>query len=211
MIIKVCGMTEGENIRQTESAGAEWIGFIFYPPSPRFASRMPDYLPEHARRVGVFVDTPTKDITEIARNWGLDLVQLHGKEPPAQCRELQEEGLEVIKAFSVRDRATLDDTAAYEDVCSYFLFDTPCTGYGGSGRSFNWNLTEHYQGCIPFLLGGGITPGSLGELAAFSHPQWAGIDLNSGFERVPGIKNPQAIARFVRMLGTLHKTTGHSD
>ena len=176
-------MTEGENIRQTESAGAEWIGFIFYPPSPRFASRMPDYLPEHARRVGVFVDTPTKDITEIARKWGLDLVQLHGKEPPAQCRELQEEGLEVIKAFSIRDRAT----------------------------SFNWNLTEHYQSRIPFLLGGGITPGSLGELAAFSHPQWAGIDLNSGFERVPGIKNPQAIAQFVRMLGTLHRTTGHSD
>ena len=200
MIIKVCGMTESKNIRQVEMTGAEWMGFIFYPPSPRYAGYVPDYLPERTRRVGVFVDASTEKIMETVGQWGLHLVQLHGNEQPAQCRTLRENGVEVIKAFSVKDSETLESSLAYEGTCDYFLFDTPCTGRGGSGRSFNWNILKAYQGHTPFLLSGGLNPKSLGTLARFTHPLWVGIDLNSGFEVRPGIKDPQTLAQFIHLV-----------
>lgn len=200
MIVKVCGMTEAENIRQTERAGAGWIGFIFYPRSPRYVRRMPDYLPEHARRVGVFVNAPTETISDTARQWGLHLVQLHGKESPAQCLKLRKTGLGVIKAFSIADEQSFDTLPDYEETCDFFLFDTPCAAYGGSGRSFDWSLLAAYHGHTPFLLSGGLNPSSAEALAAFSHPQWAGIDLNSGFELAPGIKDTEKLAAFLKQI-----------
>lgn len=202
MIIKVCGMTEGKNIRQVETAGAEWMGFVFYPPSPRYARHIPDYLPERARRVGVFVDASTESIMETVRQWGLHLVQLHGQEMPAQCLEIRKKGTKVIKAFSVRNRETLETLSEYGETCDFFLFDTPCESHGGSGRRFDWTLLNAYQGHTPFLLGGGLNPESVGPLTRLSHPQWAGIDLNSGFELSPGIKDAEAVAGFIRDLRT---------
>lgn len=200
MIVKVCGMTDGENIRLVERAGADWMGFIFYPASPRFAERMPGYLPEHAGRVGVFVNASTDEIRKTAGIWSLNMVQLHGNESPGQCLDLRRSGLKVIKAFAVKSPEGMEATAAYEDCCDYFLFDTPCTGYGGSGKAFDWSLLESYKGTIPFLLSGGLTLQSIGALSEFFHPRWVGVDLNSGFESAPGIKDAEAIARFVQRM-----------
>lgn len=190
-------MTDGKNIRQVEKADVQWMGFIFYPPSPRYIRQKPDYLPETAGRVGVFVNAATEDILRTAREWGLQLIQLHGKEEPEQCGELRKKGLKVIKAFAVKAPETLHDIHRYEGCCDFFLFDTPCTGYGGSGQAFDWRLLETYRGGTPFLLSGGLNPESVRALSGFAHPQWAGIDLNSGFELSPGIKNAEALTKFI--------------
>lgn len=200
MIIKVCGMREPENIRAVEQTGADWMGFICYPRSPRFISQRPDYLPQHARRIGVFVNTCYEEIIRRANELKLQGIQLHGSETPELCQRIRSSGLSVIKAFAIKKAGELTGTEAYTDCCDYFLFDTPCPGYGGSGRSFDWQLLSNYQGSVPFLLSGGICPESLPALLRFRHPQWAGIDLNSGFETAPAIKNNTALSTFIHQL-----------
>lgn len=196
MIIKVCGMREAENIRQVEDLGIDLMGFIFYGPSPRCVGSVPEALPEKCRRVGVFVNQPLSFVSEMARLWGLHFVQLHGDESPKVCGELKAMGLGVIKAFSVRDAKTLVATKPYEQICDYFLFDTPCATGGGSGRSFDWDLLQAYDGQTPFLLSGGISPASISALKRFSHPRWEGVDLNSGFETAPGMKDVDLLSKF---------------
>lgn len=88
-------------------------------------------------------------------------------------------------------------TESYAACCDYFLFDTPCNGYGGSGKSFDWEMLTHYHGETPFLLSGGLKPESLDALLKFSHSSWAGIDLNSGFEQAPGLKDAAALSDFI--------------
>ena len=200
MIVKVCGMTQGENIRAVEALGADWLGFIFYGPSPRCLCQMPTYLPTRARRVGVFVHESQETILRLARLYALDYIQLHGDESPDYCHTLQQQGQQLIKAFSLSVPADLDQTHSYEGLCSYFLFDTRCPGRGGSGQSFDWSLLQYYNGQTPFLLSGGLHPDSASELQAFHHPQWAGIDLNSRFEVAPGVKDPERISALLMQL-----------
>lgn len=200
MIVKVCGMREAENIRAVEQAGADWMGFIFFPRSARYVANRPTYLPARCKRVGVFVDESTRLILQKAKAFGLHYIQLHGKETPEQCRELKAEGLGVIKVCSISGESDLPHAACYEQACDYLLFDTACPGYGGSGKSFNWNVLHAYHGNTPFLLSGGINPGSLDELARFRHPRWAGIDLNSGFETAPACKDAASIHTFIKQI-----------
>lgn len=197
MIVKVCGMRDADNIRQVEQCGADWMGFIFFARSPRFVADEPEYLPPAQKRVGVFVNASYEEITDRVETFALDAVQLHGKETPELCSRLHADGLTVVKAFSLRSADDVTATDAYEGVCDYFLFDTPTAAYGGSGRRFDWALLQSYCGATPFLLSGGLSPDSLGDLATFSHPQWAGIDLNSGFETQPALKNPQTLKLFI--------------
>ena len=197
MIVKVCGMRDAENIRQVERTGADWIGFIDYERSPRYLAGIPAYLPTSVQRVGVFVQAPWVRIQDRIARWKLDIVQLHGKESPDFCRQLRQTGVKVIKAFSLRCPEDLQVTDDYADCCDYFLFDTPCEGYGGAGKAFDWELLAHYRGTLPFLLSGGLNPGSLEALSAFHHPRWVGIDLNSGFERAPGMKEVDSLATFI--------------
>ena len=136
MIFKVCGMRDPENIRRIDLSGADWMGFVFYPPSPRRVERLPAFMPEYARRVGVFVDEPVENIQVRAKEFGLDYLQLHGSESPDDCLRLQNRGLRVIKAFRIGTAGDLEATAAYEAACSYFLFDTKTPAYGGSGKTF---------------------------------------------------------------------------
>lgn len=204
MIVKVCGMREADNIRAVEQLGIRWMGFVFYPPSPRYVGRRPDYLPEKAQRIGVFVNDTPENILRRTAEFRLNAVQLHGRETPAYCRTLlgmfRETGREtaLIKAFSIAKAEDLEQVSAYESCCRYFLFDTPCFGYGGSGRVFDWNLLSAYQGKTPFLLSGGISVRQLPALKRFSHPQWAGIDLNSGFETRPAYKDIPLLQQFIQ-------------
>ena len=197
MIVKVCGMRDADNIRQVEECGADWMGFIFFSRSPRFVAEVPHYLPSKQKRVGVFVNASYDEIKARVEAFGLDAVQLHGAEKADLCMRLRNDGLTVVKAFSLRSAADVQQTDGYIGACDYFLFDTPTAAYGGSGRMFDWTLLQAYKGPTPFLLSGGLTPDSLEALVAFSHSQWAGIDLNSGFETQPALKNPQALKSFI--------------
>lgn len=204
-IIKVCGMTQGDNIRAVEELGVDWIGFIFFSRSPRCVVQKPSMMPQQAKRVGVFVNASIAEIRLRIQEYGLHYVQLHGDESPAFCTEVQALGIGVIKAFSVGEAGDLEATLAYEGCCDYYLFDTKSTHLrGGSGAMFDWQLLTTYRGATPFLLSGGIGPESLDALRGFKHPLWAGIDLNSRFESAPGVKALPLLAPFIHEFKKQH-------
>ena len=206
MITKVCGLCQAENIQAVAKTGIQWTGFIFYTPSPRCllrdpaeAERVRQLITADAfrpKRVGVFVNASQEEIMEVAQQYRLDYLQLHGHESPDFCYALQKRGYALIKAFSIATAEDLAHTADYAGRVDYFLFDTKCAGYGGSGQRFDWSLLQDYQGETPFLLSGGIRPEMAADLQRFHHPRWAGIDLNSGFESAPGVKQAETLRNF---------------
>ena len=209
MIIKVCGMREGDNIRALEKLDIDWMGFIFYAGSPRYVPDEDELLYAIQScskiKVGVFVNEKQEEIIRKIAKYQLDYVQLHGDETPDFCSKLKEEGYAVIKAFSISSEADLSQTLAYEPFADYFLFDTKGSGYGGTGKRFDWTVLEAYRGNVPFLLSGGIGPEHVYELQAFQHPLMVGIDLNSRFEVSPALKNLVDIERFsvhIRLIQT---------
>lgn len=198
MMVKVCGMRDPENIRAVEALGVDLMGFIFYPPSPRFVGdKAPSYLPG-CTRVGVFVNEPEDAVLRRCEEFGISTVQLHGKETPEYCTGLRSMGYKVIKAFSVSGKEDIEKAASYEGCCDMFLFDTKCSSVGGSGVSFDWSVLQSYEGNTPFLLSGGIGPES--ELDSFKHPMLAGYDLNSRFETAPGMKDEDKLKEFIGKL-----------
>lgn len=200
LLCKVCGMTQGDNIRAVEQLGVDLMGFIFYSPSPRFVDALPNYLPLRAARVGVFVDQPKEEVLMYADRFGLQAIQLHGHESPDYCRSLRERGLHIIKAFPIATADDLPATAAYEGLCDYYLFDTKALLPGGSGQTFDWSVLESYRGRTPFLLSGGIRPEHASAVRLLQHPLLAGIDLNSRFESAPGVKDVQLLRKFLEEL-----------
>lgn len=199
MIRKVCGMREAENIREVEALGIDWMGFIFWANSARNVSLKPDYLPSRCKRVGVFVNAPMPFIREKARDFGLDILQLHGGEDEDFIRQLRSElsSLTLVKALNVARREDLEQSKRYEGFCDYFLFDTKAEKVGGNGKSFDWDILNGYKGATPFLLSGGIGPDDKERLKAFRHPKMAGIDLNSRFEIRPAVKDIHLLKSFL--------------
>ncbi|MGL5979518.1 MAG: phosphoribosylanthranilate isomerase [Phocaeicola sp.] len=197
MKIKVCGMREPENIAAVEALGIDWMGFIFYPRSPRYVATPPTYLPNNCKRVGVFVNESLEVIEQCIQLFGLQTVQLHGTESPEICQAVRQKGVEVFKALSVKNEEDVARSTFYIGSCDYLLFDTPCTKYGGSGRTFSWSLLDLYQGETPFLLSGGIGLEQVEALKQFHHPAWRGVDLNSRFESAPGIKEVEQLQEFL--------------
>jgi phosphoribosylanthranilate isomerase len=199
-LVKVCGMREATNIREVEQAGADWIGFIFYPESPRFVHEVPDYLPRKSKRVGVFVNAPKEKISETISLFGLDLVQLHGNESPEFCENIRRSGVKVIKSFRVGDEFKEEEVEPYHGKCDYFLFDTQTSLYGGSGEKFNWETLLNYRGNTFFFLSGGITPGDAEALKTFSYPKCIGVDINSKFEISPAVKDAKLVKQFIKVI-----------
>ena len=199
MIRKVCGMREAGNIREVEALGIDWMGFIFWAHSARNVSLKPDYLPSRCKRVGVFVNAPMAFIREKVREFGLDILQLHGREDADFIRQLRTElpSLSVVKALNVAREEDLEQSKRYEGLCDYFLFDTKAEKVGGNGKSFDWEILHSYKGNTPFLLSGGIGPDDKERLRAFHHPQMAGIDLNSRFEISPAVKDIHLLKSFL--------------
>ena len=200
MIVKVCGMREAENIRAVEALGVDWMGFIFWEHSSRNVCQRPAYLPEKAKRVGVFVDAPLDVVCRHVESFGLDVVQLHGSESPTFLHDLRTVlagAVLIVKAFSIATRDDLLQTSLYEGLADFFLFDTKAQLVGGNGRKFDWSVLAHYDGSTPFLLSGGIGPDDASRLSAFSHPRLAGIDLNSRFEAAPAQKNVELLKQFL--------------
>ena len=212
MIIKVCGMREPENVRQVAGLNIHWIGFIFYNKSPRSVDKGQLTVNNFncplsivhcpLKRVGVFVNATVEQMLEAVINYKLDYLQLHGNETPELCYSLQKRGISLIKAFSIETKEDLKKVSDYEGRVDFFLFDTKCAGYGGSGKSFDWSVLANYTGDTPFILSGGINPDSVAAIKSFTHPQLAGIDLNSGFEIEPGLKDIDKLNTFIQKLNT---------
>lgn len=202
MIIKVCGMRDTENIRQVAALGVDWMGFIFYPGSPRAVGGQTETIGGDlpVKKTGVFVNTPVEEILRIAERYRLNMLQLHGNETPAECSRLQANGYQVIKAFRVSSEKSFEEVNRYAGNADYFLFDTPCKNYGGSGLRFDWSLLAAYRGETPFLLSGGIGTEHAEEIRRFRHPRFAGIDLNSRFEVSPGRKDVEKLSAFIRLI-----------
>ncbi len=199
LIIKVCGMRDADNIHKVEALGIDLMGFIFWPKSSRYVSRHIDYLPTLCKRVGVFVDQDIDEVRRIADEYALDYIQLHGHETPDYCCQLQ--GYRIIKAISIGSRDDMAKCNDYANCTDYFLFDTKCPTVGGSGAKFDWDVLTAYDGDVPFLLSGGIGPEDAEILASHPSPltskKCVGIDLNSRFETVPGIKDVAALRLFI--------------
>lgn len=199
MIVKVCGMRDSENIRAIEQTKADLMGFIFHPKSPRFVASLPEYMPKKQKRVGVFVNASLEQILAKAQKFSLEYIQLHGDEPPAFCSELKNRGLKVIRAQRIANADDIIRAESY-NMADLMIFDTKTELYGGSGKKFNWQLLENYKGCVPFLLSGGIRSDTFEEIKAFFHPQFAGIDLNSGFEISPALKDVGKLNNFIEKI-----------
>lgn len=198
-------MRDAENISAVVAVAPDFIGFIFYPKSPRFIGDEPvpeifSAVPASIKKVGVFVNELPETIIQVCGNWKLDAVQLHGQETPEVCRQIKQSGLMVFKAFSVDETINPGQFLPYAGVCDYFLFDTKGQLPGGTGQKFDWQMLDDYQLNVPFFLSGGIRPDDVEQIKKFSHPQLAGVDLNSGFEDKPGLKNIKKLYEFITKL-----------
>ena len=193
MFVKVCGITTPQQAHEISQL-VDYVGFIFHPGSPRFVSQ--SYPSMKAKKVGVFVNVPLQELIQTALLEKLDSVQLHGSESPEYCAAMKEQ-VQVIKSFGVDADFDFDQLKAYEPYVDYFLFDTKTPKHGGSGKQFDWRLLKQYQGANPFILSGGLRPESLPQIQEVNHPKLTGIDLNSGFETQPGIKNLLLLKQFL--------------
>lgn len=206
LLVKVCGMREAASLAAVSGLEPDFLGFIFAPASPRYAGNAltPDLvqgLPDRIQRVGVFVNEPTETVLATTRRFGLGVAQLHGQETPAQCAALQATGLRVIKAFGVGEAFDFSVLVPYVPHCDYFLFDTQGPAPGGNGRVFDWRVLENYALPVPYLLAGGLRPEHGPVVQALRLPGLAGVDLNSGMETAPGVKDPARVATFLDGLG----------
>ncbi len=194
---KVCGLREPGNILQVAATTPDWLGFIFYPKSPRYVGddfQMPT-LPVSPLKVGVFVNDSYERITAHVARHHLQGIQLHGDETAEDCARLQAPGRLLIKAVGVADSEDLTSLERFRSVVDLFLFDTKTSKRGGSGQTFNWDILKDYRLNIPFLLSGGLTIHNLEEALAMEHPYMTGVDLNSGLEVSPGYKDIEKVKR----------------
>ncbi|MFB9845375.1 phosphoribosylanthranilate isomerase [Mucilaginibacter ginsenosidivorans] len=203
MRIKVCGLKHAENIGAVAALGPDYVGFICYAPSPRYASGLQDEilaaLPEGIYKTAVFVNEDEEIITKLIDNYNFDAVQLHGNESPEFC-ELFRDKATVIKAFGIDEDFDFDRLVGYAGKVDYFLFDTKTPKHGGSGQSFDWRLLNGYKLNVPFFLSGGLSLDNLGEVKAIDHPQFFGVDLNSKFELEPGLKDIDKLKKAFEIL-----------
>lgn len=185
-------MREATNILDIGNMQPDFMGFIFYNKSPRFVGAdfaMPGLLDKNVKRVGVFVNTDVSDIISTIGKHKLDMVQLHGDESTELCQKVKSQA-EVIKVFSIDDTFNFNVVKPYEAVVDYFLFDTKGPQRGGNGVAFDWRALRNYKGDVPFFLSGGINSNNAAFINEINHPRLFAIDVNSGIEIRPGLKDP---------------------
>lgn len=207
MNIKVCGITQLKQLQQLDGLNIEFAGLIFVKDSPRYVG---DKLDKDAiknadfdlKKVGVFKNPDMIDVLDAIDEYGLDVVQLHGDETPEMCEDLSSE-VEVIKAFSIdADTKDIDALVAdYDAVCDYYLFDTKADGEsGGTGKQFDWKVLSKAKIEKPFFLSGGISVDDTDKVKRFKHPDYYGVDINSKFEKEPGVKDMAQVLLFKKGL-----------
>lgn len=200
--VKICGITNAEDARFAASAGADALGFIFFKGSPRFitidaAAEITGELPPFVAKVGVFVDEALETVNEIGTRLGLTAVQLHGNESAEYCSSVR---LPVIKAFRVKDESSLRDLGKFR--AAAFLLDSFVPGQlGGTGAKFNWDLAVQAKKLgTSVILAGGLTPENIAEAVKMVQPY--AVDVSSGVEKKPGLKDPQKVADFIQSAKT---------
>jgi len=193
--VKICGITRVEDALAALRLGADALGFNFWPASRRYlppsaARAILARLPPFATTVGVFVNQPEEEIRAITAASGVQVLQLHGDEPPALCARLP---WPVVKAIPVDQVRALSGLLSYE--VSAFLLDTPSRGFGGSGVPFDWSLAEGVSEVAPVILAGGLDPDNVAEAIRAVRPY--AVDVASGVESSPGVKDVAKMARFI--------------
>jgi phosphoribosylanthranilate isomerase len=209
--VKICGMREPENILEVAELKPDLMGFIFYQYSSRFIDKILDHeiiakLPPQIRKAGVFVNADFEEITGTIRKYSLDIVQLHGNERPELCSRLRETGIQVIKAFNIKESTGFKLCSEFIPWTDYFLFDALTSDYGGSGNKFDWEILGKYDLGHPFFLSGGINPGDVNNILEITNRAFYGIDLNSRFEVKPGLKNIETLRKFISDIRLNHKS-----
>ncbi len=212
MKIKVCGITDLEQLKELNELEIDYTGMIFYPASQRsvinsFSGKEARELNLAVPKVGVFVNDPLEEVFRQVSEYGLDMVQLHGDETAVYCNQVSDH-VKLIKAFRVGETQTEIDRMVkeFEEVCDYYLFDKGSMGiYGGTGKKFDWNVLKDTEINKPFFLSGGIEYEDLEALENFHHPYFYGIDINSRFEITPGMKDMKKVTDFVKRIRAFEK------
>ena len=210
--VKICGTTNLEDARLAAELGAWALGLIFWPGSPRRCDpAVGEEIGAELRRalevVGVFVNATLDEVAELADRCSLSILQLHGDEGPAFCREAaRRTGCKVMKAVRVKDAGSIRALASYE--VDYHLLDAYVPGHrGGTGETFQWDLIEAHDRHVPIVLSGGLTPDNVGDGIRTVHP--FAVDSASGTEAAPGLKDPAKLEAFFRAVaqadGAVHK------
>ncbi len=201
MKLKVCGITQLEQLQQLDKIGVNYAGLIFYPQSARcIINKLADAdvksLQLSLKKIGVFVNAEEHFIMSKVENYGLDMVQLHGDETPGFCKIISDQ-ITVSKAFRITqtNEQNIDwMIKPYEEYCDYYLFDTNRkNAYGGTGEKFDWNLLQQNKINKPFFLSGGIGVKDVEKLKTFEHPFFYCVDVNSRVEIANGIKDMVAV------------------
>lgn len=195
--VKICGVTRLEDALAAVRLGADALGFNFWPGSRRFiapavAKEIIRRLPPLVTSVGVFVDPSHDEAVAAAAISGVQVIQLHGGESPVLCRSFQ---LPVLKAIPVGGPEALEAVDRYAGLAG-LLLDAPSPGHGGSGRPCHWPTARALGGRAPVILAGGLHPGNVAEAIAAVRPY--GVDVASGVEQSPGVKDHELLARFIR-------------
>ncbi len=213
MKIKVCGLTQSDQLKQVDELNVDYGGLIFYQRSQRFVlnklhSEEVRKLNLALQKVGVFVNASEEDIMTQIELYELDMVQLHGDETPAFCKRISN-AVSVIKAFRItkNNEQNIDwMIKPYEECCDYYLFDTNRVGaYGGTGEKFDWQILKNNKINKPFFLSGGIGLDDVEKVKSIHHPFLYAVDVNSRFENEPGVKDIGQIEMFVKQFNEVNK------
>lgn len=203
--VKICGITDREALDAAIAAGAAMVGFVFFDKSPRSltldkAAGLAHQAAGHVDRVGVFVDPDDRLLAEVIESAPVDYIQLHGHEAPGRVLTVKAHfGRPVIKAVSIAGPADIDRAHRYEEVADMLLFDAKAPAEadrpGGNAESFDWTLLSGQTWTRPWILSGGLTPETVGAAIAASGA--GAVDVSSGVESAPGVKDPAKIRAFI--------------
>ena len=206
LIVKICGLSTPETLDVALDAGADMVGFVFFPPSPRHLSlEIARDLGKHAKRraakVALTVDADDATLANIVEALQPDMLQLHGKESVARLRDIKQKfALQVMKVIAVENASDLASLPGYAAVADRILFDArapkEATRPGGLGAVFDWHVLENLDLKLPFMVSGGLNAGNVAEAIAVTRA--GGVDVSSGVERAPGIKDPEMTRSFIR-------------
>ncbi len=194
-----------QNIHEIIDLKPDFMGFIFYQDSERYVGEVlcKDILkaiPETTQKVAVFVNENPENVIKIKQQYGFDYVQLHGDESPSYCSNIFSEGIKIIKAYRVNKEFDFTVLNQYTGYCDLFLFDTKSKMYGGTGKTFNWEILKKYTLEVPFLLSGGIGVENIKDALELQHPGLAGFDLNSKLEIKPALKSREKSERIIKTI-----------
>lgn len=196
--IKICGIKTPEAMEAAIYGGADFVGLVFHPPSPRHveievAAYLARYVPATTAVVGLFVN-PTDDLlTQTLTNVRIDMIQLHGDETPQRVKSISDTYQKpIIKSFSVAAQKDLSEISRFEDVADWYLLDS---GSGGTGKPFDWSLLDGFKPQKPWMLAGGLNDQNVGDAITRLKPH--AVDVSSGVESVRGVKSPDKITTFM--------------